>query len=58
MDFARYLEILDQLDYQGPLTIERELSQEPKRQQEEVGRAVGLLTKLMSEITPRGRENQ
>ena len=58
VDFARYLELLDQLGYQGPLTIERELSQEPKRQQAEVGRAVGLLTKLMSEITPRGRENQ
>ncbi len=58
VDMARYLQLLDQLGYQGPLTIERELSREPERQQEEIGRAVGLLTKLMSEITPRGRENQ
>ena len=45
-----YLRTLDDLGYTGPLTIEREIPQEPERQKEEIGHAVKLLTELKSKI--------
>jgi sugar phosphate isomerase/epimerase len=43
-----YLRTLDRLGYTGPLTIEREIPQEPARQKAEIGRAVRLLEGLKS----------
>ncbi len=45
-----YLRTLDRLGYTGPLTIEREIPQEPVRQKAEIGRAVRLLDDLKSRI--------
>jgi len=45
-----YLRTLDQLGYAGPLTIEREIPQDPQRQKAEIGRAIQLLTELKRKI--------
>jgi len=42
----RYLRTLDKLGYHGPLTIEREIPQDPERQKIEIGRALTLLREL------------
>ena len=44
--FEIYLRTLDRLGYTGPLTIEREIPQEPQRQKAEIGRAVKLLESI------------
>jgi sugar phosphate isomerase/epimerase len=41
-----YLKTLDELGYTGPLTIEREIPQEPERQKAEIGAAVNLLNSI------------
>ncbi len=46
VDFAEYLKTLDAIGYAGPLTIEREIPQEPERQKAEIGGAVALLARL------------
>lgn len=46
----RYLETLNQIGYDGPLTIEREIPQDPARQKADIGQAVDLLKQLKSEI--------
>lgn len=45
-----YLSTLKDLGYTGPLTIEREIPQDPQRQREEIGQAIELLTRLRTEI--------
>jgi sugar phosphate isomerase/epimerase len=45
-----YLRTLQEIGYNGPLTIEREIPQEPERQKAEIGHAVGLLSSLKSKI--------
>jgi len=45
-----YLRTLDELGYHGPLTIEREIPQEPDRQKSEIGLAVNLLNELKAKI--------
>lgn len=45
-----YLRTLDELGYTGPLTIEREIAQEPERQKAEIGHAINLLTELKQKI--------
>lgn len=45
-----YLRTLNELGYTGPLTIEREIAQEPERQKAEIGQAVNLLTALKKKI--------
>jgi len=45
-----YLRTLDKLGYRGPLTIEREIPQEPQRQKAEIGRALALLGGLKQKI--------
>ena len=45
-----YLNALKEIGYDGPLTIEREIPQEPERQKEEIGHAVQLLNDLKSRI--------
>lgn len=50
VDMDRYLQALKAIGYRGPLTIEREIPQEPARQKEEIGHAVQLLDRLKKEI--------
>ena len=38
-----YLKTLQDIGYEGPLTIEREIPEEPTRQQAEIGHAIGVL---------------
>ncbi|MEK6236958.1 MAG: sugar phosphate isomerase/epimerase [Planctomycetales bacterium] len=45
-----YLKTLDEVGYQGPLTIEREIAQEPERQKTEIGAAVSLLNELKTKL--------
>lgn len=45
-----YLRTLQEIGYTGPLTIEREIPQEPERQKSEIGHAVRLLTELRKKI--------
>lgn len=45
-----YLRTLDKIGYRGPLTIEREIPQEPERQKAEISRAVKLLGELKLKI--------
>ncbi len=46
VDFAKFLCVLDEIGYRGPLTIEREIPQEPARQKAEIGGALELLRSL------------
>jgi len=48
--FENYLRTLDAIGYRGPLTIEREIPQEPERQKAEIGRALKLLSDLKQKI--------
>jgi sugar phosphate isomerase/epimerase len=45
-----FLRTLGDLGYTGPLTIEREIPQEPARQKEEIGRGIRLLNQLKAKI--------
>ena len=45
-----YLLTLKEIGYDGPLTIEREIPQDPERQIQEIGAAIELLTSLRSEL--------
>jgi sugar phosphate isomerase/epimerase len=45
-----YLRTLHEINYHGPLTIEREIPQEPARQKAEIAHAVNLLTELKRKI--------
>lgn len=53
VDFPAYLSALREIGYSGPLTIEREIPQEPERQKAEIGHAVELLRRLTGELLPR-----
>ncbi|TWT87253.1 Xylose isomerase-like TIM barrel [Pseudobythopirellula maris] len=50
VDFGAFLALLKKIGYRGPLTIEREISQEPERQSEEIAHAAELLTRLKTEL--------
>lgn len=50
VDIRKYLQTLDEIGYRGPLTIEREIPQDPERQLQEIGAAVELLRNLKSEL--------
>jgi len=45
-----YLRTLKEIGYDGPLTIEREIPQEPARQKTEIGHAIRLLTELKKKV--------
>jgi sugar phosphate isomerase/epimerase len=45
-----YLRTLKEIGYDGPLTIEREIPQEPERQKAEIGRALKLLADLRQKV--------
>jgi sugar phosphate isomerase/epimerase len=47
--FAGFLATLNRIGYTGPLTIEREIPQEPARQKAEIGQAIELLERLKGE---------
>jgi sugar phosphate isomerase/epimerase len=49
VNFAAFLNTLQRIGYDGPLTIEREIPQEPDRQKAEIGRAIELLERLKAE---------
>ena len=44
------LQTLDKIGYTGPLTIEREIPQEPARQKAEIGQALRLLEELKRKL--------
>ena len=48
--FENFLATLKDLGYDGPLTIEREIPQDPDRQKHEIGRGIRLLNELKSKI--------
>lgn len=50
VDIALYLKTLKDIGYTGPLTIEREIPQEPERQKAEILHAVDLLTNLKASL--------
>ena len=50
VDFEAFLKMLKIIGYDGPLTIEREIPQEPERQKAEIGRAIQLLQRLKTQI--------
>ncbi len=50
VDIQKYLETLNEIGYDGPLTIEREIPQEPDRQKAEIQHASDLLTEIKSTI--------
>lgn len=45
-----YLKTLRDLGYKGPLTVEREIPQEPERQKQEIGHAIKLLSELKARL--------
>lgn len=50
VNFVQFLRTLDAIGYTGPLTIEREIPQEPERQKAEIGRALRLLSELKQKL--------
>ena len=50
VDFEAFLKTLKKIGYTGPLTIEREIPQEPERQKAEIGRAIELLERLKKQL--------
>ena len=46
----QFLRTLKQIGYDGPLTIEREIPQDPARQKEEIGAGMRLLEELKGKI--------
>lgn len=48
--FERFLRTLKEIGYTGPLTIEREIPQEPSRQKAEIGAGLKLLNELKATI--------
>lgn len=50
VDMAAYLRTLEEIGYDGPLTIEREIPEEPERQKAEIGGALELLRRIKSDL--------
>jgi sugar phosphate isomerase/epimerase len=50
VDFEAFIKTLKKIGYTGPLTIEREIPQEPERQKAEIGRAIDLLERLKKQV--------
>ena len=46
----QYLRVLNEIGYTGPLTIEREIPEDPARQKVEIADAANLLTQLSAAI--------
>lgn len=56
VDIEKFLRTLDSIGYTGPLTIEREIPQEPERQKQEIKQACELLNQTKSQIFKSGSE--
>jgi sugar phosphate isomerase/epimerase len=52
VDLPAYLNTLKEIGYSGPLTIEREIPQDPDRQKEEIRHAMELLASLRASLLP------
>jgi sugar phosphate isomerase/epimerase len=50
VDMDAFVKMLKKIGYDGPLTIEREIPQDPARQKAEIGRAIELLERLKKQI--------
>ena len=50
VNIEQYLRTLDEIGYSGPLTIEREIPQEPERQKEEIGGGMRLLEEIKAKL--------
>lgn len=50
VDFEAFFRTLKEIGYTGPLTIERELSDEPERQKTEIAGALELIDRLRGEL--------
>jgi sugar phosphate isomerase/epimerase len=50
VDMAAFVGTLKKIGYTGPLTIEREIPQEPERQKAEIGGAIALLERLKTQF--------
>ena len=50
VNFTAFIQTLKKIGYTGPLTIEREIPQEPERQKAEIGSAIELLERLKQQI--------
>jgi len=50
VNFERFLSTLKEIGYDGPLTIEREIPQEPQRQKDEIGQGITLLNNLKAQL--------
>ena len=48
VDIQKYMDTLKEIGYQGPLTIEREIPEQPERQKQEIGQAVRLIEQCRS----------
>ena len=48
--FENYLNALNEIGYTGPLTVEREIPQDPERQKSEIGHAIKLLSELKGKM--------
>jgi len=46
----RFLQTLAEIGYDGPLTIEREIPQEPERQKAEIGRGIRVLNEIKAKL--------
>ena len=46
-----FVKTLKKIGYEGPLTIEREIPEEPERQKAEIGGAIELLERLKKQVT-------
>jgi len=50
VDMENFLNMLAEIGYDGPLTIEREIAREPERQKAEIGRGMRLLEELKKKL--------
>jgi len=50
IDAEAFIATLKEVGYDGPLTIEREIPEDPERQKAEIGQAVDLINKLKAKI--------
>ena len=50
VDAKLFLKTLKELGYEGPLTIEREIPEEPERQKAEIGQALELIETIKASI--------
>jgi sugar phosphate isomerase/epimerase len=50
VNFERFLSTLKEIGYDGPLTIEREIPQDPERQKAEIGQAVSRLKDIKAKL--------